>query len=111
MEAKHRFVYTKQVEKVMESARVTDEQKDAMQREILSGRGNVVPGTGGIRKIRCAIGERGKSGGIRVAYAHYPELGMTYLLRAVQKTKQTDFTAGQYKNLRAAKAQLDKEVH
>jgi len=30
--------------------------------------GNVVPGSGGVRKIRWAVSGRGKSGGVRVIY-------------------------------------------
>lgn len=30
--------------------------------------GDVIPGTGGVRKVRFALGERGKSGGCRVVH-------------------------------------------
>ncbi len=30
--------------------------------------GRVVPGSGGVRKLRWAMGEKGKSGGVRIIY-------------------------------------------
>jgi hypothetical protein len=30
--------------------------------------GDIIPGSGGVRKIRCAMKGKGKSGGIRVIY-------------------------------------------
>jgi len=30
--------------------------------------GKVVPGSGGVRKVRWAVADRGKSGGVRVIY-------------------------------------------
>ncbi len=81
-----------------------------MEQDILNGLGIVAPHTGGIRKIRCAAGGKGKRGSVRVAYAHYPTKGRTYLLQAAQKSKQANFTAKEYKSLRAMKAVLDAEM-
>jgi hypothetical protein len=62
--------------------------------------GDVIPGTGGLRKIRWRSHKRGKRGGIRVIYYCYSEQKL-YMLFAYDKTKQGDLTPEQLKALRA----------
>ena len=52
--------------------------------------GNVVIGTGGLRKIRWKFGSGGKRGGMRVLYVDFPELEILYLLYA--KTERVDLS-------------------
>jgi hypothetical protein len=59
--------------------------------------GDVMAGTGGVRKVRFAPPSRhtGKSGAFRVAYAYF-RLGQTvYLLTIFAKNEQENFTAAQ----------------
>jgi hypothetical protein len=48
------FVEFASVTQVLRSQGVSDDSVRAMQRDILQGGGDVVKGTGGLRKIRCA---------------------------------------------------------
>ena len=41
--------------------------------------GPIMEGTGGIRKVRFPIENRGKSGSVRVCYADFEEYEVTYL--------------------------------
>ena len=43
-------------------------------------RGDEIPGTGGVRKLRFGLGDRGKSGGVRVIYYFYDEESPLYAL-------------------------------
>ena len=43
--------------------------------------GDVVPGTGGVRKVRFAAKGRGKSGGVRAIYYFFDEENPLYALR------------------------------
>ena len=52
--------------------------------------GNVVIGTGGLRKIRWKFGTGGKRGGMRVLYVDFPEFEKLYLLGVFTKTIRVD---------------------
>ena len=57
--------------------------------------GPVIEGTGGIRKVRFALGNRGKSAGIRVCYVDLPEYEVTYLITAFEKSEKENLTNGE----------------
>jgi hypothetical protein len=52
----------------------------------------VIPGTGGIRKIRITLEGRGKSGGARVLYVDFVIRGVVGLLYAYPKNKKENIT-------------------
>jgi mRNA-degrading endonuclease RelE of RelBE toxin-antitoxin system len=55
--------------------------------------GDVISGTGGVRKLRYAASGRGKRGGARVIYYYYDEEVPLYALLAYPKNAKTDLTA------------------
>lgn len=55
--------------------------------------GDVVIGTGGVRKLRWSKSGTGKRGGARIIYFYYNELCPLYLLLAYPKAQSTDLTA------------------
>jgi hypothetical protein len=55
--------------------------------------GNVVPGTGGLRKIRWGQSGRGKRGGVRVIYYNRLANGEVWLLLVYDKTVQENIPA------------------
>src|SRR3954464_8514862 len=58
--------------------------------------GRVIPGTGGMRKIRFAppSWNRGKSGATRVCYACFLKGTLVYLMAAFGKNEQENLSAG-----------------
>ena len=52
----------------------------------------VLPGTGGIRKLRWAASGRGKRGGIRTIYFHHAGPETLYMLTAYAKADREDLT-------------------
>ena len=54
--------------------------------------GPVMEGTGGIRKVRFPIENRGKSGSIRVCYADFEEYEATYLITAFKKNEKENLS-------------------
>jgi hypothetical protein len=49
--------------------------------------GKVVPGAGGVRKVRWSIGGRGKRGGVRVIYFNRLAVGEIWLLVLYSKSE------------------------
>lgn len=79
----------------------TDEELKQLQEELLvnPNKGDVIPGSGGLRKIRLARKGGGKSGGFRVIYYRStPEV--IFFLLAYPKKKQDDLTKAEIKILR-----------
>ncbi|MES2077118.1 MAG: transcriptional regulator [Pseudomonadota bacterium] len=64
--------------------------------------GDVIPGSGGIRKVRWGRAGSGKSGGIRVIYFTRNAAGELVLLTLYAKSKTGKLTAAQLKEIRRA---------
>jgi hypothetical protein len=83
---------------------LTDEALSALQRDLLSDpeSGAVMPGCGGLRKVRIADPRRrkGRRGGIRVIYFHVPEAGVIYLMDIYGKGEREDLSAADKKLLK-----------
>ena len=54
--------------------------------------GDIIPGGGGIRKVRFAIGSKGKSGGVRIIYYFHNERVPVFLLAVFAKNDQANLT-------------------
>jgi hypothetical protein len=62
--------------------------------------GALIPGSGGLRKLRWGLRGRGKRGGLRVIYYWDPAEDGIYLLFLYPKSRQEDLSAEQLKLLR-----------
>ncbi len=74
--------------------------------------GDVIAGTGGVRKLRWALKGRGKSGGARVVYYYHDERLPLYLLNAYAKNEQANLSLAErnaFRKVTAALAALAKE--
>ena len=80
---------------------ISDEEYQALQAALIEDPdiGDVIRGTGGLRKMRWRIAGRGKRGGIRVIYYWWASVDCCYLLLAYQKSAQDDLTNEQRKIL------------
>lgn len=72
--------------------------------------GAVIPGGGGVRKLRWTARGKGKRGGVRIIYVYVVIAARIYLLRCYAKNVKTDLTAGEKKELRQIAGYL-KGVH
>jgi mRNA-degrading endonuclease RelE of RelBE toxin-antitoxin system len=81
---------------------LSDEEYRLFQADLMRSpkQGDVIQGTGGLRKIRVAGKGRGKRGGSRVIYYHLDEQHRFYLLTIYSKNEVTDLTADQKKQLK-----------
>ena len=72
--------------------------------------GSPMEGTGGIRKMRFGVNNRGKSGGIRVCYVDFNEYGLIYLITAFPKNVQENLTNEEKNILKKLVKELKKEA-
>ncbi len=54
--------------------------------------GEIMQGTGGVRKVRVGRGGRGKSGGARVVYIHHDAENPIFLLAAFAKNEKANLS-------------------
>ena len=55
--------------------------------------GPVMEGTGGIRKVRFPVANKGKSGSVRVCYTDFAEYEVIYLITAFEKSDKENLTS------------------
>lgn len=68
--------------------------------------GDVIPGSGGVRKLRWAAKGKGKRGGVRIVYLYVVVAVRIYLIRCYAKNVKTDLTADEKRQLRQIAAHL-----
>jgi hypothetical protein len=68
------------------------------------GLGDLMPGTGGFRKVRWADARRGKGrrGGLRIIYYHFKSNSQIWLMTLYDKDEASDLTTKEKKALKAA---------
>jgi len=89
-------IFTKRITEVL-----TDEEYSRLQWALIINpeTGEVIPGAGGLRKVRWALHGKGKRGGLRIIYYAYKEDGTIYMIYPYKKSGQEDLTKEQMKRL------------
>jgi hypothetical protein len=89
-------IFTRQI-----AALLSDEEYGRFQSRIAANPelGALIKGGGGIRKVRVAVGSRGKSGGARIVYYWAVRKEVILLLYAYAKNAPADLTAKQVSRL------------
>lgn len=89
-------IFTKELRKFLR-----DEEYKALQVALLLRpmQGNIIPGSGGLRKIRWGYKGKGKRGGCRIIYYWDKSNTTFYMLLAYQKSMQEGLTPAQLKIL------------
>ena len=90
-------IFTRRIKELM-----SDDEYRSLQEALVNrpGMGDIVQGTGGLRKVRWKQEGHGKSGGVRVIYYWMTEDEQLYMLYVYPKSKQEDLTAEQKKALK-----------
>lgn len=91
-------VFTRQI-----TALLDDDEYGQFQRYLMTDpiAGDVIQGTGGLRKVRWSAGDRGKRGGIRVIYYYLDDAFQFRMLLAYQKGIKDDLSPAERKMLKA----------
>jgi len=72
--------------------------------------GPVMEGTGGIRKVRFPLKNRGKSGSVRVCYTDFAEYEIIYLITAFEKKEQENLSEDEKSVLKKLVKSLKEEI-
>ncbi len=98
-------VFTKQIQQI-----ATDDELKDLQKDLISqpDKGDIIKGTGGLRKIRMATGDQGKSGGARVIYFLATD-EVVYMVLAYPKSTKDSLTKAEKAALKKLVRQLKEE--
>ena len=90
--------FTRQITELL-----SDEELNALQWALMANpeSGNLIRGSGGLRKLRWAGSGRGKRGGLRVIYNWHVPDNIILLLLAYPKNEQENLTQAQVKVLKS----------
>jgi len=88
------FIETKLFSRLL-SEYLTDEQYAELQATLVESpeRGALVPGSGGVRKLRWSQPGRGKRGGVRVIYYARTHEGLIWMLTIYAKNEEQNIPA------------------
>lgn len=95
------FIETKDFESQWNKLKLTDDDMIVLQRELLTNprKGAVIQGGNGLRKIRIAFPNRGKSGSARVCYVDFAVDEQIYLIRVYAKNEQENLSKSELNEL------------
>jgi hypothetical protein len=70
--------------------------------------GDIIQGTGGVRKIRWATENQGKSGASRIIYFYHNQTKPLYLITAFKKNEQSNLSGEEKEAIKKLTAHLKK---
>jgi mRNA-degrading endonuclease RelE of RelBE toxin-antitoxin system len=81
---------------------LSEEEYSSLQRHLAAWpeSGDVIPGTGGVRKVRWAAKGRGKRGGVRVVYVARVAKEVIWLLTIYAKNEADSIPVGVLRRMR-----------
>jgi mRNA-degrading endonuclease RelE of RelBE toxin-antitoxin system len=90
-------LFTKRIQEL-----ISDEEYRFLQTHLINrpDTGKIIPGSGGLRKLRWSTGGHGKRGGSRVIYYWFVSKDTILLLFAYPKSEQDDLTRDQIRQLK-----------
>jgi hypothetical protein len=95
------FVETKLFTRLVQEY-LSDEEYSQLQQALAANPevGSVIPGSGGVRKIRWSVAGRGKRGGLRVIYFLRTRRGQTWMLTLYPKNVAENIPAHVLKQIK-----------
>lgn len=90
-------IFTRRLQTIM-----SDEDYHELQKKLIirPEEGKIIPGSGGLRKLRCGGSGRGKRGGSRIIYYWFSEKEIILMLYIYTKKETDDLTSEQLKILK-----------
>jgi len=106
------FFSTSEFDKRWEAMGLDMDDLRRLENEIVNNpqAGTVVQGTGGLRKIRFAPENKGKSGGVRALYVDYVVFERVYLITTYPKSQKEDISSADKTVIKKIIEQTQKEL-
>jgi len=106
------FVELPEFQKAWHSLGLNDDDLSELEIYLTSNpeQGNVIAGTGGLRKLRWAAKGKGKRGGARVLYIDLVILERIYFVTAYSKNEKLDLTPSEKKEFKSLIHELKSET-
>ena len=88
--------------KQVRSEKISEQDIDAFKEDLKKDpeKGDKIPQSGGLRKLRVSVGGKGKRGGARVIYLYIIAGSEIYLLHIYKKARKENLTSAELKTLR-----------
>ena len=104
------FIYSEEFDKKWNMLNLTDNDLSALEEYLLKNpkAGKVIKGTGSVRKLRWALPDTGRSGGIRVLYLDVVVLETIYMIDLFAKNYKENLTDAERNKLKTLTSKLKK---
>jgi hypothetical protein len=98
------FIYSTRFEKSWNKLGLTEDDIRIFEQLILSNpeQGVLIEGTGGLRKVRYALPNKGKSGGVRILYVDFVCYEKIYLFDVFSKNNKDNLTKSEKNDIKKA---------
>lgn len=109
---KREFIETPSFTKKWFALGFNDEDLAELQQFLIKNpdAGDMMPGTGGLKKLRFAFEGRGKSGSARVCYVDFAAFEKNYLIQVFSKDEKTNLTQKEKNDVKKVIKILKNEV-
>lgn len=106
------FVMLPEFEKQWSKMGLTDDDLRRLQYELLADpqKGDVMQGTGGLRKLRFSFEHRGKSGSSRVVYVDFAFYEKIFLITAYSKNEKDNLSPAERNNIKKLIETLERSM-
>lgn len=99
---KRKFIIMPVFDKAWRDMGLDDDDLQILQEQLLDDpqRGDVIQGTGGLRKVRFSLPNRGKRGSSRIIYIDFCTAETIYLIFAYPKNEKDTLSAEEKNNMK-----------
>lgn len=96
------FIMLPEFDRQWKAMGLGDKELKTLQEELTVNpqKGAIIPGTGGLRKIRVAFEKRGKSGSARVCYVDFAVYERIYLITAYTKNEKDNLSKAERNDIK-----------
>ena len=102
------FVYMPVFEKQQSSAKLAEDHLRELEVYLCENpeAGDMIQGTGGLRKLRWALPGKGKSGSIRTLYVDFAYFEQLYMIACFKKNKKETLSKAEKKQIKSIIEQI-----